>query len=244
MDWTFRSAPSRSESGLTSSVKGTVTYDSRDNRLFPTSGQYHSGSVEWADELLASENLFTRARLNSRYYYPLFWGLVFKSSARYGVVLPHAGERVPTFERFFVGGINSVRGFDRNSLGPRTKIGATDPFNGLLLVNTGGDEELVFNLEIEFPIFEQVGIKGVLFTDLGNAFCGKSDCSPNDPGLRTNGSLLGDPISTLDGLRASWGFGFRWFSPIGPLRFEWGFPYEPRIGEDPSVFEFTIGNFL
>ena len=54
----------------------------------------------------------------------------------------------------------------------------------------------------------------------------------------------GATVTTLDGLRASWGFGFRWFSPIGPLRFEWGFPYEPRIGEDPSVFEFTIGNFL
>jgi len=62
--------------------------------------------------------------------------------------------------------------------------------------------------------------------------------------LRTHGSLLGAPLDAFEGLRSSWGFGFRWFSPIGPLRFEWGFPVEPRPGEEPSVFEFTIGNFL
>jgi outer membrane protein insertion porin family len=44
--------------------------------------------------------------------------------------------------------------------------------------------------------------------------------------------------------RASWGFGFRWFSPIGPLRFEWGVPFWTLPGEQPLVFEFTIGNFF
>jgi outer membrane protein insertion porin family len=45
-------------------------------------------------------------------------------------------------------------------------------------------------------------------------------------------------------LRASWGFGFRWFSPIGPLRFEWGLPFKPLPGEEPMIFEFTIGSDL
>ena len=48
----------------------------------------------------------------------------------------------------------------------------------------------------------------------------------------------------LDAYRASWGFGFRWFSPIGPLRFEWGVPFKTLPGEQPIVFEFTIGNFF
>ena len=77
----------------------------------------------------------------------------------------------------------------------------------------------------------------MLFTDLGNAFCGGSICSPEEPSLRTDGSLLTDPLGALDGLRASYGFGFRWFSPIGPLRFEWGFPVEPRLGEDPGRWD-------
>ena len=48
----------------------------------------------------------------------------------------------------------------------------------------------------------------------------------------------------ISAYRASWGFGFRWFSPIGPLRFEWGIPFWTLPGEQPIVFEFTIGNFF
>jgi outer membrane protein insertion porin family len=48
----------------------------------------------------------------------------------------------------------------------------------------------------------------------------------------------------FEAYRASWGFGLRWFSPIGPLRFEWGIPFKPLPGEQPIVFEFTIGNFF
>jgi outer membrane protein insertion porin family len=48
----------------------------------------------------------------------------------------------------------------------------------------------------------------------------------------------------LTSLRSSWGFGFRWFSPIGPLRFEWGLPFQTLPGQDSIVFEFTIGNEL
>jgi len=52
------------------------------------------------------------------------------------------------------------------------------------------------------------------------------------------------PDSLVKGIRKSVGFGFRWFSPIGPLRFEWGIPLDAQPGEDPLVFEFTIGNFF
>ena len=246
VDWTFRDAPNRSEAGLTSSVKGTMTWDSRDNRLFPTDGFFHMASVEWADEAapLFSDNEFTRLRHNTRFYYPLFWQLVFKSSARYGVVLPTGGEPVPTFERFFVGGINSVRGFDRNSLGPVEGLGGLVPDDPLIHVHAGGEEELVFNFELEFPIFEQVGIRGVLFVDFGEAFCNGTGCSTENDDLETSGTLWSDPLGSMASLRRSWGFGFRWFSPIGPLRFEWGYPFSPRPGEEPYIFEFTIGNFL
>ena len=49
---------------------------------------------------------------------------------------------------------------------------------------------------------------------------------------------------SLDLLRWSTGFGIRWFSPLGPLRFEWGFPLNKLRYEESSVFEFTIGNFF
>ena len=51
-------------------------------------------------------------------------------------------------------------------------------------------------------------------------------------------------VSSLALLRTSYGFGLRWFSPLGPLRFEWGFPFKPLPYEESNVFEFTIGNFF
>ena len=69
------------------------------------------------------------------------------------------------------------------------------------------------------------------------------------PGGQFNVDVSKDPCNSplnLSAFRQSWGFGFRWFSPIGPLRFEWGIPLNryPQYGEDPIVFEFTIGNFF
>jgi outer membrane protein insertion porin family len=51
-------------------------------------------------------------------------------------------------------------------------------------------------------------------------------------------------MDSLTRLRTSWGLGLRWFSPMGPLRFEWGFPIKRLAYEESSVFEFTIGNFF
>ncbi len=94
-------------------------------------------------------------------------------------------------------------------------------------INIGGTEQAIANVELEYPIFQRVGIRGVFFMDVGNAF------------ERT------DSITEkLDALRYAWGFGIRWFSPIGPLRFEWGFPLDTQPGEESSVFEFSIGNFF
>jgi outer membrane protein insertion porin family len=78
-----------------------------------------------------------------------------------------------------------------------------------------------------------------VFYDMGNAFKpGKFFSDPDHPGL---------PLS----LFSSVGFGFRWFSPIGPLRFEWGIPLQPRTDpltgiqiDSPLDFQFTIGNFF
>jgi outer membrane protein insertion porin family len=101
--------------------------------------------------------------------------------------------------------------------------------------------QFYYNLEIEFPIVESVGIKGVIFHDGGNLWnLEKSLCGPapmsNEPAIQPCGVA---PTT----LRTSVGFGFRWFSPLGPLRFEWGFPLAPkRPAEDTYQFQFTVGN--
>jgi outer membrane protein insertion porin family len=212
------------QSGLTSSLRFTFTHDSRDNRLFPTSGWYNQASVEWAGEQIGSANEFVRLQANSRFYVPLPLGMVFKVNGRIGYITGIGDKPVPIFERFFVGGIFTVRGFDRNTLGPELSVaGIREPDTTLAGFNIGGNKQLIINTEVEIPIFEQVGIRGVVFVDTGQAY---DDGSPID----------------LAELRYSAGFGIRWWSPVGPLRFEWGFPLDRREDEEPVVFEFTIGN--
>ncbi len=94
----------------------------------------------------------------------------------------------------------------------------------------GGNKDFVINFELEFPIVPKVGIKGVVFLDAGNSY-------------GVNSGYFQDPQHSLPlGMFWATGFGIRWFSPVGPLRFEWGFPLTPRPIDEPVLFEFTIGN--
>lgn len=212
--------------GFTSSARLTLQWDRRNNRLFPSKGFFHAAWIEAATDLLGSQNRFNRYGAFSRWYYPLLGPIIFKLNGQIGVITSPDPNGVPIFERFFTGGIFDVRGFRPRSLGPRVYVPESpNPSARLFAFNKGGNKELVLNAEVEFPIFDKVGIRGVVFTDAGQAF--------DD-----------DQSVSLTGLRHSWGFGLRWFSPIGPLRFEWGLPFAPEPDEKPIVFEFTIGNFF
>ncbi|MCK6530900.1 BamA/TamA family outer membrane protein, partial [Myxococcota bacterium] len=81
------------------------------------------------------------------------------------------------------------------------------------------------------PLIPPAGVKGVVFFDTGGAFGGSDE--------------YGQPIPfDWEDVRLSAGFGVRWNSPMGPLRFEWGFPLGRRPYEKPMIFEFTIGSFF
>ena len=234
--------------GFTSSLRPALTYDTRDNRLFPTAGVYVQGSAELASPIFASENQFLRYRGIGRFYYPIGGGVVAKLNSELGVVTSPRSEGVPIFARFFLGGILDVRGFRIRSIGPRLPLNMSLDPNSLPIVNgalIGGNVSYFQNLELEFPIVDKVGIRGVVFTDAGNTwnlervYC---DAAQGSTYSVTDACFHG--VSSLVRLRTSWGFGIRWFSPLGPLRFEWGFPFSPLPFEDSSVFEFTIGNFF
>ncbi|RME19287.1 MAG: outer membrane protein assembly factor BamA [Deltaproteobacteria bacterium] len=226
--------------GWTSSVRLTLTWDTRDNRLFPTDGHLLQGSVEHAGPYTGSENDFTRLTWVSRFYLPVVWQLVFKTNVIIGYITPGA----PIFEKYFAGGIYTVRGYEPRSIGPTELLAADayDPGSYLTPTNVGGNKEFIANFELEFPIFPQVQIRGVVFLDAGNAF-GEGEYLFQD--RFSNHPATGQRIKeTWLGLYWSTGFGFRWFSPIGPLRFEWGIPLTRRPGDKDILFEFTIGNFF
>ena len=221
----------------TSSIRVSFNYDRRDNRLFPTNGHLESASAEFAAAAFDSQNLFQRYRLIERFYRPIFWGLVFKVNLSLGYIraTDPLNHPIAISEKFFAGGINSIRGYTLRSLSPTKKIASSrDPEAGIVEFAVGGNKELITNWEIEFPIIESAGVKGVLFYDAGNTF---SESENLFQSAQRGGNL---PL----GLFHSTGFGIRWFSPLGPLRFEVGFPLTRRAIDDPYLFEFTIGNFF
>lgn len=231
-------------SGTTSSARLSLQWDKRDNRIFPTKGFYLQASAEAAPPLLAPSalfgqkvNLFTRYGFDARYYHPLVLGLVARAKLTLGLIRDWDSEHpVPISELYYVGGINSVRGYRYLSISPRRTVRSSQASDSATTeMSVGGDKQAILNLEIEFPLFQNVGVRGVVFADAGNSF---ARGSWSDPAV--DGSVY-----------KSFGFGFRWFSPIGPLRFEWGFPLDRRKDpitgqyiDEPLDFQFTIGNFF
>ena len=212
-------------SGLTSSVSLSVSYDRRDNRIIPRNGIYSVLTNELAGTKLGGDNDFYRVNYRFMAYEPfLNKKLVFKQFGRIGFIRSLNDNPVPLFERFFAGGPYSLRGYYPNSVGPRIRIprspsGAEDEFV------YGGDKLLILIGELEWWVYEPGGISLVAFFDAGNAFAENENYS-------------------LTNLRMDYGFGFRWNSPMGPMRFEWGIPINPRANEDKVVFNFTIGNMF
>ena len=99
-------------------------------------------------------------------------------------------------------------------------IGPRDPATGDLL---GGLTMMVFSGEFIFPLMANAGLKGVIFYDTGNSW--------------ESGYKFGD-------MRQTAGFGVRWYSPIGPLRLEYGFVLDRKTDESIGRFEFTIGMMM
>jgi outer membrane protein insertion porin family len=248
--------------GRTLSLRPALTYDTRDNRLFPTSGAYLSASTEIANAALGSQIEFFRHQVNGRFYIPLGGqtaqpgsGFVLKANANFGMITSPNPEGVPVFLRYFLGGILDVRGYRLRTLGPRLPLTATLDPNGSPSVsaqgwpgaNIGGNLQAYSNVEFEFPVLDKVGIRGVAFFDAGNTwnlenqYCSAASSSGSLPAVSRpcwNG------IQTMANIRTSVGGGIRWFSPLGPLRFEWGIPLKRFYSEEPYTFEFTIGNFF
>ena len=231
------------QSGLTSSLQVSLTWDSRDNRLFPTSGIYASYSFELADRFLGSDNVFVRQSAFARFYHRVWGPFVFKLNTQLGLITTRDGAGVPISERYFLGGIFNVRGYGLYTLGPRPALSsAADPNQGVPTNGfaIGGNLEAYYQAELEFTILESVGIRGVVFTDGGNVWNLEHNfCQAGRPAGVDAG---GDPCGFTPHIYTSWGFGLRWFSPLGPLRFEWGVPFTRRSFDRKIRFEFTIGN--
>ncbi len=192
-----------------SSITTQIIRNSTDYYDDPHSGGVTKLSLEFAG--LGGTEHFLKTIGEHRHFFPLPWGgTVFSIHGETGYVTSTNGDDVSITEKFFLGGIRTIRGFKYREVGPRE--------DGDYI---GGTKMAYFNFEYLFPIYKKLGLKGVLFYDTGNAW--------------------GEDENYFSSMRHSVGGGIRWKSPMGPLRFEWGYNLSPKDYEDHSVFEFTIG---
>lgn len=217
------SPPATLETGesRTGSITTSVTRDTIDNYWDPRAGNKNNLSIKYADSFLGGDNVFAKYLVDTAWYYPVFFDSTLMFHGRYSQGNGLRGHDFPVNEKFYVGGIYTVRGFDYGRATTPSTISG-DPVTGELL---GADKELIFNIEYIIPLVKEARINGVVFYDAGSGF-GKDDSI------------------TLSDLRTSAGGGFRWLSPIGPLRLEWGYNLDPRPGERQGIWEFSIGTLF
>jgi len=212
----------------TSALSASLTSNTTDYRPDPTSGMIDTVSLEFAG--LGGTNRYLRYITEHTLFLPVGWGTVASLRGTLGYI-QSIGKDIPIDEKFYLGGISSLRGYTGRTVCPlRTSPHTSQDFLGIGTDSTntvylGGDTEAVINLEYTFPLLKEAGLKAVVFFDTGNSANGFSD--------------------TFNFL-SSYGGGIRWFSPIGPLRLEYGVPLNPRAGIDKSTgrIEFSIGSIF
>lgn len=197
----------------TSSISLSLARDTRDNYLDPLRGSRNALSFTFAG--LGGDNAFIKANLDSGWFFPVFDTTTIHIRGRVGYATGLFNKKLPLYERYYVGGIYTVRGLGYGEAGPK------DPNTGNPI---GGEEQLIFNAEYIFPVVAEYKLKGVVFFDAGRAYA--------------KGETFGTD------LRYTTGAGIRWISPMGPIRIEWGYNLDRREGESSNKVEFTFGTFF
>ncbi len=198
----------------TTGFRTTLARDTRDYFMDPRNGWRAAVGFDLGTPYLGGTNNFYKYHIDVIKYTPLPFDMRFAIRARYGAAVGIEGEPIPLTERYFVGGINTIRGFKFGRAGPVTTS------NSLL----GATKQLIFNNDLIFTISADAKLNGVIFFDYGKGFDDNEE------------------ISTK--LRKTVGFEGRWISPFGPLRAAYGINLDPRPGEAKGAFEFTIGTLF
>ena len=201
---------------VTSAIKVSLVRDTRNKRYGASEGSRNVVSVKYGGGPLGGDAEFTKVEGSTGWYWPMPLRTIFHISANAGQVFENETDKLPVYERFYLGGLNSIRGFKY------AKVSPIDPDSGDRI---GGDKMWYTNTEIVFPLLETQGLMGVLFFDSGQVLNDDDswgDTSPNS-------------------IKKATGVEVRWLSPMGPLRLVWGYNLDPQDGEDDSVWDFSVG---
>jgi outer membrane protein insertion porin family len=242
---TYPNSPILLEEGnrLVSKVGASLAYDTRNSYLLPTGGQRIEILGELAGGPFGGETDFYKLEFHaSQFWNPgrlvsessvardVLEGHVLELGARVGVVENYGSStRVPLFDRWFLGGLYSLRGYKFRQVGPRDFL-SNEPL--------GGDTYWFSYAEYSIPIIER--LRFALFYDVGMVYPDAFSFNP------TNGKLdaAGNPLIRGDTgvYNDDWGIGLRLNLPIGPLRLDYGIPitHDPNSGSG-GKFQFGVG---
>jgi outer membrane protein insertion porin family len=203
---------------INSIISTQVTWDSRDNIYDPSHGSIHSFGVSLAGGPLGGNVNYYKPVIKNTFFFPTFWKFVLTFNTTFGLIQSFGESTdVPYYDRFYVGGADTVRGYVY-----RTQIGPVD----------GGTAMAVGNVEFKFPLVEEKKhsvLVGAFFFDIGGTWDSLNDVNftvgPDDNDLKCGA-----------------GFGIRFTSPVFPLRLDWGYGFDHKPGEDVSQIYFNIGN--
>jgi outer membrane protein insertion porin family len=230
----------------TSAISISPTLDTRDDYFNPRRGAKHTLLIQNAGGVLGGDSYFLKLAGQTSWFFPLPLNMTLNLRGQVGAIFPYGGkvtqtlaqfngiflyekERLPIYEEFFVGGINTIRGFEYGKAGP-------------LDVNQepiGAKYMWVINSEVIFPLSREIGLKGALFFDVGQ---GWGTNEPNIIGSIPSGAIPHTGVLKR-GVAFGAGPGIRWFSPFGPIHIDIGFNLNPKKdrGEKTYVIEFSGG---
>jgi outer membrane protein insertion porin family len=196
-----------------SAVEAYVTRDTTDSKTKATKGTIAKFSAEYSGGLLGGTDEFAKVMARGEWFKSIFMDQVFHVAVQGGYLLPTGPSHMPIFERFYLGGINSIRGYEVNKIAPR------DP---VTFQRIGGEVEAFANFEYIVPINKANGIYGVGFFDAGNSWM--------------------HPWTMDTNLYKGVGVGIRWFSPMGLFRVEYGYGLDANANNmNPSQIGFSMG---
>jgi outer membrane protein insertion porin family len=164
--------------------------DTRDDYYAPTKGAKHSLSVENAGWVLGGDNTFFKTTGDTDWYFPLPLKTVLHLRGRAGFVEGYDGKEVPIYERFYIGGINTIRGFEYGEAGPEDEFGQV----------IGAERMVIFNSELIFPLSRELGLRAAIFYDGGAGWNVKFDKWRHSVGIGIRWLSPAGPI------RIDWGY--------------------------------------
>jgi len=208
-----------------SAMTVSLSWDNTDDYYLPREGFTLAQSFEKSG--LGGDADFLKARTTFNKYIGLDeyigFDAIFRYKARYYAIIDNG--YVPLAEKFYMGGIGSVRGYESYSLSPMIEDPTgTDTYNGVPIRRIGGTQTFSNNVEMSFPLIPKAKMRLVTYFDWGII-------SDN---LTKN--LIANNIS-----RAGYGAGIEWFSPVGPIQLMFSKALDAKPGDKTTNFEFTMG---